>query len=55
MARVDGIITLASQSVGPLHCQGTEDGVAVLYKAGRGVFVVWSGDGSLVALFDLSC
>ncbi|KAK3898388.1 hypothetical protein C8A05DRAFT_47279 [Staphylotrichum tortipilum] len=45
-ARVDSVISLAGQSFGPLYCY-----------VGRGkVFehVIWSGDGRLVALADLS-
>ncbi len=66
--RVDGVISLAGQSVGPLYCYGTENGVATLCEVGRGKIcelarltsymsvehVVWSGDGRVVALADLS-
>ncbi|KAL6808092.1 WD40 repeat-like protein [Trichoderma sp. SZMC 28015] len=67
-ARIDSVITLSGQSVGPLYCYGTEDGVAMLCEAGRGrvcelerlasymsiEHVTWSEDGRLVALADLS-
>lgn len=67
-ARIDNIIALSGQSVGPLYCYGTEDGVANLCEAGRGrvcelerlasymsiEHVAWSEDGGLVALADLS-
>ncbi|KAK4097307.1 hypothetical protein N658DRAFT_500536 [Parathielavia hyrcaniae] len=67
-ARVDNVISLAGQSFGPLYCYGTEKGVATLCEAGRGKIcdlarlasympiehVVWSADGRLVALADLS-
>jgi WD40 repeat protein len=67
-ARVDSVITLAGQSVGPLYCYGTEDGVAVLCEVGRGKVgelerltsymsieqVAWSEDGRLAAIADLS-
>ncbi|KAK6451809.1 hypothetical protein FP744_10008060 [Trichoderma asperellum] len=67
-ARIDNIITLSGQSVGPLYCYGTEDGVAILCESGRGRIcelerlesymsiehVTWSEDGRLVALADLS-
>lgn len=66
--RVDNIIVLSGQSVGPLYCYGTEDGVAVLCEVGNGKVcelerltsymsieqVAWSEDGSLVAITDLS-
>ncbi|CAO1596345.1 hypothetical protein XANCAGTX0491_000196 [Xanthoria calcicola] len=66
--RVDSIIVLAGQSVGPLYCYGTEDGLAVLCEVGRGKVcelerstsymsieqAAWSQDGSLVAFTDLS-
>ncbi|XDG07500.1 hypothetical protein ABKA04_007115 [Annulohypoxylon sp. FPYF3050] len=67
-ARVDNVITLSGQLVGPLYCYGTEDGVAVLCETGKGKVaelarltsyisvehVAWSEDGRLVALVDLS-
>ncbi|KAI2472267.1 hypothetical protein F4781DRAFT_428518 [Annulohypoxylon bovei var. microspora] len=67
-ARVDDVIALSGQSVGPLYCYGTEDGIAVLCETGRGKiaelerltsyisieYVAWSEDGRLVALVDLS-
>ncbi|KAL8930490.1 MAG: hypothetical protein Q9208_000674 [Pyrenodesmia sp. 3 TL-2023] len=66
--RVDNIIALSGQSVGPLYCYGTEDGLAALCEVGRGKVcelerstsymsieqAAWSGDGSLVAFTDLS-
>jgi WD40 repeat protein len=68
VARVDNVIALSGQSVGPLYCYGTEDGVAVLCEVGRGKVcelerltsymsieqVAWSEDGSLAAIKDLS-
>lgn len=68
VARVDNVIALSGQSVGPLYCYGTEDGVAVLGEVGRGKVcelerltsymsieqVAWSEDGRLVAITDLS-
>lgn len=67
-ARVDNVIALSGQSVGPLYCYGTEDGVAVLCEVGRGKVcelerltsymsieqVAWSEDGRLAAITDLS-
>ncbi|KAJ3578212.1 hypothetical protein NPX13_g2351 [Xylaria arbuscula] len=67
-ARVDSVITLAGQTVGPLYCYGTEDGVAILGEVGRGPIcelerlksymsieqVAWSDDGRLVGLVDLT-
>ncbi|PMD32251.1 YVTN repeat-like/Quino protein amine dehydrogenase [Hyaloscypha variabilis F] len=67
-ARVDNIIALSGQSIGPLYCYGTEDGVAVLCEVGRGKVcelerltsymsiekVAWSEDGRLAAIADLS-
>ncbi|KAI0406220.1 hypothetical protein F4802DRAFT_559828 [Xylaria palmicola] len=67
-ARVDSVIALAGQTVGPLYCYGTEDGVAVLGEVGRGQVcelerlksymsieqVAWSDDGRLVGLVDLT-
>ncbi|KAI1358904.1 WD40 repeat-like protein [Xylaria arbuscula] len=67
-ARVDSVITLASQTVGPLYCYGTEDGVAILGEVGSGPVcelerlksymsiehVAWSDDGRLVGLVDLA-
>ncbi|KAI0529825.1 hypothetical protein GGR58DRAFT_525850 [Xylaria digitata] len=67
-ARVDSVITLAGQTVGPLYSYGTEDGVAILGEVGRGQIcelerlksymsieqVAWSDDGRLVALADLT-
>lgn len=67
-AMVDSVVTLSGQSFGPLYCYGTENGVATLCEAGRGKVcelerlaslmpieqVVWSGDGKLAALADLS-
>jgi WD40 repeat protein len=67
-ARVDSVIALSGQSVGPLYCYGTEDGVAILCEAGRGKVgelerltsympiehVAWSEDGRYAALVDLS-
>jgi len=66
--RVDRVISLAGQSVGPLYCYGTEDGVAVLCEAGKGKVgeierlqsfmsieqLSWSEDGRYVAVSDLS-
>jgi WD40 repeat protein len=66
--RVDSVIALSGQSVAPLYCYGTEDGVAILCEVGRGKVcelerltsymsieqVAWSEDGRLVALTDLS-
>lgn len=66
--RVDNVIALSGQSVGPLYCYGTEDGVAILCEVGRGKVcelerltsymsieqVAWSEDGRLVAITDLS-
>ncbi|KAI1087197.1 hypothetical protein F5B19DRAFT_497604 [Rostrohypoxylon terebratum] len=67
-ARVDNINALSGQSVGPLYCYGTEDGVALLCEAGRGKIlelerltsympiehIAWSEDGRLLALVDLN-
>lgn len=67
-ARVDRVITLAGQAVGSLYCYGTEEGVAVLCEVGQGRIaevervtsfmsieqVVWSEDGHLLAMSDLS-
>ncbi|KAI1121559.1 hypothetical protein F5Y10DRAFT_288297 [Nemania abortiva] len=67
-ARVDSVISLSGQSVGPLYCYGTEDGVAVLGEVGSGRVcelerlksymsieqVAWSDDGRLVGLVDLT-
>lgn len=67
-SRVDSVISVAGQSVGPLYCYGTEDGVAVLGEVGRGRIcelerlksymsieqVAWSDDGRLVGLVDLT-
>ncbi|KAK0725978.1 hypothetical protein B0H67DRAFT_572039 [Lasiosphaeris hirsuta] len=66
--RVDRVIALAGQSVGPLYCYGTEDGVAVLCEAGKGKVgeierlqsfmsieqLTWSEDGRYVAVSDLN-
>lgn len=66
--RVDNVITISGQSVGPLYCYGTEDGVAVLGQVGHGKAceierlesfmsieqVAWSEDGSHVAMMDVS-
>ncbi|KAH0558952.1 hypothetical protein GP486_004423 [Trichoglossum hirsutum] len=66
-ARVDNVIALSGQSVGPLYCYGTEDGVAMLCEVGRGKVcelerltsymsieqVAWSEDGRLAAIADL--
>lgn len=66
--RVDNVVALAGQSVGPLYCYGTEDGVAFLCEAGKGnvgeverlasymsiEHIAWSEDGRMVALVDLS-
>lgn len=66
--RIDSVITLSGQSVGPLYCYGTEDGVAILGESGRGKVcelerlasymsiehVTWSEDGRFVAIADLS-
>lgn len=44
LARVDGIIPLAGQSVGPLYCYGTGPGVAVLapgVRLGRSTWESW--------------
>lgn len=68
VTRVDNVIALAGQSVGPLYYYGTEDGVAVLCEVGRGKVcelerltsymsieqVAWSEDGRLAAITDLS-
>jgi WD40 repeat protein len=68
VARIDRVVALAGQSVGPLYCYGTEDGVAILCEAGRGKVcelerlmsymsieqISWSEDGRLIALADLS-
>ncbi|KAI0467756.1 hypothetical protein F4859DRAFT_492567 [Xylaria cf. heliscus] len=65
--RVDGVVAIGGQSVGPLYCYGTGHGVAVLGEVGRGRIceleglkstmsikqVAWSGDGQLVGLADL--
>ncbi|OTA93838.1 hypothetical protein M434DRAFT_395222 [Hypoxylon sp. CO27-5] len=67
-ARVDNVIALSGQSVGPLYCFGTEDGVALLCEVGKGKVgeverltsyisiehVAWSEDGRLIALVDLN-
>lgn len=67
-ARVDGVISLAGQSVGSLYCCGTEEGVAVLGEIGKGnvrelvrsanylsiVHVACSEDGRILALSDLN-
>ncbi|KFY91850.1 hypothetical protein V500_04437 [Pseudogymnoascus sp. VKM F-4518 (FW-2643)] len=67
-AKVDKVIALSGQSVGPLYSYGTEDGVAVLCEAGHGKVcelervtsymsieqITWSEDGRLVAIADLS-
>ncbi|KAB5522037.1 hypothetical protein GE09DRAFT_1208083 [Coniochaeta sp. 2T2.1] len=66
--RVDRVIALAGQSVGPLYCYGTEDGVAVLCESGKGrvgvierlqsfmsiEHLTWSEDGRYVAVSDLN-
>jgi len=66
--RVDSVVSLAGQSFGPLYCYGTANGVATLCEVGRGKIcelarltsympvkhAIWSGDGKLVALADLS-
>lgn len=66
--RVDSVIALAGQSVGPLYCYGTEDGVAILGETSLGKIseierlasfmsiekVAWSDDGRLIAIADLS-
>lgn len=66
--RVDDIIIVSGQSLGPLYCYGTEDGLALLCEVGRGKVcelerstsymsieqAAWSEDGSLVAIADLS-
>ncbi|KAB5522826.1 hypothetical protein GE09DRAFT_493848 [Coniochaeta sp. 2T2.1] len=66
--RVDRVIALAGQSVGPLYCYGTEDGVAVLCEAGKGRVgeierlqsfmsieqLTWSENGRHVAVSDLN-
>ncbi|KAK3997916.1 hypothetical protein QBC44DRAFT_392249 [Cladorrhinum sp. PSN332] len=66
--RVDKVIALAGQPVGPLYCYGTEDGVAVLCEAGKGKVgeierlpsfmsieqLAWSEDGRYVAVSDLN-
>ncbi|KFX99172.1 hypothetical protein O988_04014 [Pseudogymnoascus sp. VKM F-3808] len=67
-AKVDKVIALSGQSVGPLFSYGTEDGVAVLCEVGHGKVcelervasymsieqITWSEDGRLVAIADLS-
>lgn len=67
-ARVDNVIALSGQTVTPLYCYGTEDGVAVLCEVGRGKIcdlerltsymsieqAAWSEDGRLTAIADLS-
>ena len=67
-ARVDNVTTLAGQSVGPLYCYGTEDGIAVLCDVDSGSIcelerlssfmsiehVAWSEDDKVVAISDLS-
>lgn len=67
-AKVDKVIALAGQSVGPLYCHGTEDGIAMLCEVGTGPVcelervasymsieqVAWSEDGRSVAISDLS-
>ncbi len=64
----DKVIALSGQSIGPLYCYGTEDGVANLCEVGRDKVcelermtsymsiehVAWSEDGHLVALAALS-
>jgi len=66
--RVDKVIAIAGQSVGPLYCYGTEDGVAVLCEAGKGKVgeverlqsfmsieqLTWIEDGRYVAVSDLN-
>lgn len=66
--RVDSVSTLSGQSISPLYCYGTENGVAVLGEVGSGKVcelerltsfmsiekVAWSEDGSFVAIADLS-
>lgn len=66
--RVDDIVIVSGQSLGPLYCYGTEDGLAWLCQVGRGRVcqlerstsymsieqAAWSEDGSLVAIADLS-
>ncbi|KAL8704322.1 MAG: hypothetical protein Q9201_002508 [Fulgogasparrea decipioides] len=66
--RVDDILTVSGQSLGPLYCYGTEDGLALLCEVGRGKVcelerltsymsieqAAWSEGGSLVAIADLS-
>ncbi|KAF7503753.1 hypothetical protein GJ744_003295 [Endocarpon pusillum] len=68
LARVDSVISLCGQTVGPLFCYGTEDGVAVLCEIGRGKVcdlersasymsieqIAWSEDGKLAAISDLT-
>lgn len=67
LPRVDSVISLAGQTVGPLYCYGTEGGVAMLCESGRGKVcelerlasymsiehVAWSDDGRTVALADI--
>ena len=67
-AKIDRVIALSGQSVGPLYCYGTEDGVAVLCEVGKGKVceverlksfmsieqMTWSEDGKYMALSDLS-
>jgi len=67
-ARVDNVIALAGQTVGPLYGYGTEGGVAMLCEVGSGKVcelerlasympiehIAWSEDGRTVALADLS-
>ncbi|KAK0702879.1 hypothetical protein B0T21DRAFT_416756 [Apiosordaria backusii] len=66
--RETSVIALCGQSVGPLYCYGTEDGVASLCEVGKGnvgtlekfpryitiEHMIWSEDGRYVALLDLS-
>ncbi len=68
LSRVDNVISLASQSFGPLYCYGTENGVATLGEVGRGKVcelarlisrmsiehIAWGGDGKFVAFADQS-
>ncbi|KAL2022188.1 hypothetical protein VTK56DRAFT_6017 [Thermocarpiscus australiensis] len=67
-ARVDNVSSLAGQPFGPLYCYGTVNGVATLCDSVQGKLcevariagympiehVVWSTDGRLLALADLS-
>ncbi|EHK99638.1 putative Vegetative incompatibility protein HET-E-1 [Glarea lozoyensis 74030] len=66
--RTDNLTTLAGQSIRPLYCYGTDDGIAFLCEVGRGKVcelerltsympieqIVWSEDGEVVAVADLS-